>query len=194
MGKSWRMTLFMSQFFLALANCCLLMSIYDVGGFSRNGWFYMFANNIPSMIQGIGRIVSSLPVIEISPVGLEATVFELLTSANNGAMSMNSALQTLLGVPFQLGDVNADNFFGKAHADKVPEYEERLMLATVTATLINVVAAFIFMFFLPRNAEHCKTWANKKSWHKNWAAVLNVVIFTLPFVYANYTTVSHIAG
>jgi len=192
MASSWRVTMFMSQFFLAVAGALSLMSIYDTWGISRNGWFYMFSSYMPSLIAGVGRVVSSLAIIEISPKGLEATVFELLISANNGAMSLNSALMTVFAAPFQLDDVNSESW--DAHPEMIPAYENRMMMATVFSLLVNVVGAFIFVWFLPRNGEQCRAWAQKKSWHKNRVAVLNCLIFSVPFVYANYTTLSRISG
>jgi len=192
MAKSWRSTLFMSEFFLAVTSALSLMIIYDTWGISRNGWFYMFTSNLPAIIQGVGRIVSSLAIIEISPAGLEATVYELLVSANNGAISLNTALQTVFAAPFQLDDINSESW--AKYPDMVPTYQNRLMLATVFALIVNLAGAFVFVWFLPKNAEQCRAWAQKKSWHKNWAAVLNVVIFAVPFVYANYTTLSRISG
>eukprot|EP00928_Gymnodinium_smaydae_P052761 TRINITY_DN36930_c0_g1_i1.p1 TRINITY_DN36930_c0_g1~~TRINITY_DN36930_c0_g1_i1.p1 ORF type:complete len:559 (-),score=80.89 TRINITY_DN36930_c0_g1_i1:284-1768(-) len=192
MATSWRVTLFMSQFFLAIASALSLMSIYDTWGISRNGWFYTLSSNLPSLIQGIGRVVSSFAVVEISPKGLEATVYELLISANNGAMSMNAALQTVFAAPFELDNVNSENW--DAHPEMVPTYQRRLMMSTVFCLIVNIVGAFIFMWFLPKNAEQCKAWADKPSWHRNRAAILNVVVFLAPFMYANYTTVSRIAG
>merc|ERR1711957_119834 len=116
MAKSWRSTLFMSEFFLAVTSALSLMIIYDTWGISRNGWFYMFTSNLPAIIQGVGRIVSSLAIIEISPAGLEATVYELLVSANNGAISLNTALQTVFAAPFQLDDINRESLI-EATAD-----------------------------------------------------------------------------
>lgn len=182
----------MSEFFLAVTSALSLMIIYDTWGISRNGWFYMFTSNLPAIIQGVGRIVSSLAIIEISPAGLEATVYELLVSANNGAISLNTALQTVFAAPFQLDDINSESW--AKYPDMVPTYQNRLMLATVFALIVNLAGAFVFVWFLPKNAEQCRAWAQKKSWHKNWAAVLNVVIFSVPFVYANYTTLSRISG
>jgi len=192
MATSWRITLFMSEFFLAVAGALSLMSIYDTWGISRNGWFYMFSSNMPTLIQGIGRVVSSLAIIEISPKGLEATVYELLVSANNGAISLNTALQTVFAAPFQLDDVNSENW--DLHPEMVPTYQTRMAMATVFALSVNVIGAVLFVWFLPKNAEQCRAWASKKSWHRNWAAVLNIVVFAVPFVYANYTTVSRISG
>eukprot|EP00928_Gymnodinium_smaydae_P007380 TRINITY_DN12657_c1_g1_i1.p1 TRINITY_DN12657_c1_g1~~TRINITY_DN12657_c1_g1_i1.p1 ORF type:complete len:539 (-),score=90.14 TRINITY_DN12657_c1_g1_i1:330-1946(-) len=192
MATSWRVSLFLSQFLLAVAGALSLMSIYDTWGISRNGWFYTMSSNLPGLIQGIGAIVCSFAVVEISPKGLEATVYELLISANNGAMSMNSALQTLFSTPFELDDVNSENW--DAHPEMVPTYQRRLMLATVFSLTVNVAGACIFMWFLPKNAEQCRDWAGKVSWQRNRVAILNCVIFLTPFIYANSVTVSRIMG
>lgn len=191
-ATSWRVTLFLSQFFLALANSSLLMSIYDTWGISRNGWFYMFSSNLPSLIQGIGQVVSSFAMVEISPKGLEATVYELLVSANNGAIAMNAAIQTAFASPFQLDDVNSESWDENPHM--VPTYQTRMMLSTIFSMLLNIIGAMVFVWFLPRNAEQCRAWATKPSWHRNRAAVLNCIVFLVPFTYANYSTVSRIFG
>merc|ERR1719401_660540 len=126
----------MSQFFLAVASTLQLMSIYDTWGISRNGWFLMLSSNLPSFIQGIGRVVSSFAIVEISPKGLEATVYELIVSANNGAISMNTALQTLFATPFQLDDVNGESW--DKNPQNVPDYQNRMMMATVFALFVNI--------------------------------------------------------
>lgn len=186
------MTLFMSQFLIAIASMLSLMSIYDTWGISRNGWFFMLSGNVPVFIQGIARVVGSLPIVEISPKGLEATVYELLISANNGAMSMNTALMTVFAAPFQLDDVNSKSW--DTHPEMIPTYQSRMMWSTIFSLSVNVVGSLVFMWCLPRNAQQCKSWSDKKSWHRNWAAALNCVIFVVPFAYANYVTVSNISG
>lgn len=105
---------------------------------------------------------------------------------------MNTALQTLFAAPFELDDVNSVSW--DKHPDMVPTYQNRMMMSTLFALLVNVVGAFAFMWFLPRNAAQCKAWANKPSWHKNRAAVLNCIVFAVPFVWANYSTVSRISS
>merc|ERR1712050_210863 len=119
----------------------------------------MLSGNLPAFIPGIGWVVGSLAIVEISPKGLEATVFELLISANNGAISMNAAIQTAFGEPFQLDDVNSDSW--DLHPEMVPEYQSGMMSATVFSLAVNIVGAFAFMWFLPKNAEQCRAWSEK---------------------------------
>jgi len=75
----------------------------------------------------------------------------------------------------------------------VPTYERRLALATLFTLVVNLCGALVFMWFLPRNAAECRRWAAKESWHRTWAAWLNLLIFLGPFAYANYTVVSYLA-
>merc|ERR1712070_776799 len=77
---------------------------------TQNGWFYMFQNAVPQFIQGLNQVLSCLAVIEISPAGLEATIYELLISSMNGAQTLGVALQSMLADPFSLNDITGPNW------------------------------------------------------------------------------------
>jgi hypothetical protein len=189
MTKNWRFTLFMTQALTALGNFAALMAVYDTWGISRNGWFYMVQNSLPLIIQGMGQVVASLAVVEVSPPGLEATVYELLISASNGAISLAVALQTVFGNVFQLSSINGETFpLNEA------VYEERMMHSTVFCLCVNIGAAAIFMWCLPRGPAQCKDWSGRKWWHKDWVALLNVVVFAVPFIWANYSVLMDVSG
>lgn len=191
MAKNWRFTLFMTQAFVALCSALAIMIVYNTFGISQNGWFYMFQNSVPMLIQGIGQVVGSLAVVEISPPGLEATIYELLTSASNGAISLSSTLQTSFGILFGVDEITYKTFHDPALHD---EYVSRMARATLFALAVNVTSAAIFMWFLPKGPQMCKDWLEKKSWHNNKAGVLNTVVFVGPFVYANYMMISFVIG
>jgi len=110
MAKNWRFTLFMTQAFVGIVSAMAIMIVYNSFGISQNGWFFMFQNNVPMLIQGIGQVVCSLAVVEISPPGLEATIYELLTSATNGAISLSTTLQTSFGIMFGVDEIDYNNF------------------------------------------------------------------------------------
>merc|ERR1719247_958714 len=78
------------------------MVIHDTFGISQNGWFYMMQNSMPNIIQGLSQVLSCLAVIEISPPGLEATIYELLISSMNGAQTLGVAIQSSFAKPFDL--------------------------------------------------------------------------------------------
>jgi hypothetical protein len=190
MAKNWRFTLFMTQAFVALCSALAIMIVYDTFGISQNGWFYMFQNSIPMLIQGIGQVVGSLAVVEISPPGLEATVYELLTSASNGAISLSTTLQTTFGKVFKVDEISYDNFHGPMH----DVFVARMARATLFCLIVNVTSAAIFMWFLPKGPQMCKDWLEKKSWHTTWAGLLNVVVFAGPFFYANFMLLAFVAS
>lgn len=190
LNKNWRFTLFMSQSLVALCSGLALVIVYDAFGFrgtSMDGWFYMMQANVPNFIQGIGQVVSSLAVIEVSPPGLEATIFEFLTSAFNGAISLSASLQTTFGHVFDLDDINYNAF--KNNPELVPEYERKLATATIFALIVNLCGAAIFVWFMPKGPAQCREWAAKASFHNNGAALLNLVIFSTLFLYANVSVV-----
>jgi hypothetical protein len=190
LNRNWRFTLFMTQAFTAVCSALAVMAVYDVGGFSQNGWFYMLQSSVPLLIQGIGQVVSSLAVVEVSPSGLEATVYELLISASNGAISLSVALQTVFGEVFGLGPINYKTFHGPEHG----KYERLLAEATFFCLAVNVVGAALFMWCLPTGPRMCKEWMDKKGWHNWQAAALNTVIFVVPFVYANTCVILDVAS
>jgi hypothetical protein len=190
MAKNWRFTLFMTQAFVAICSALAIMIVYNTWGISQNGWFYMFQNSIPMLIQGIGQVVGSLAVVEISPPGLEATIYELLTSATNGSISLSTTLQTTFGAIFGVDDITYKNFHGPMH----DEYVARMARATLFCLAVNVSAAAVFMWFLPKNPAMCKEWLEKKGWHNKWAGLLNVAVFVGPFAYANYMLLDFVAS
>merc|ERR1719361_24621 len=99
---NWRFTLIWTHGMISICGILSVMIVYDTWGISQNGWFYMFQSNIPSVIQGLCQVLSCLAVIEISPAGLESTIYELLISSMNGALALSAALQSQLAAPFQL--------------------------------------------------------------------------------------------
>jgi hypothetical protein len=190
MNTNWRVTTLLTQTFVGIAGGFSLMAIYC--DWARNGWFYMIQTNVPQFIQGVGQTVSSLAVLEVAPEGLEATVYELLCSSFNSAISLSVALQSSFTTTFQLGDITSTTW--EQHPAMVPIYQHRLASATIFTLVVNIAGAVLFYWFLPRNAEHCREWVNKKSWHKNRVAVANFVLLFGPLIYANYETFSFMLG
>jgi len=188
MTKNWRFTLFLTQALTAVANFLAIMAVYDTFGISRNGWFYMIQSSVPSIIQGMGQVVASLAVVEVSPPGLEATVYELLISASNGAISLGVGFQTMFGNVFKLSEINSHTF-----PDHVHLYEERMGMATIFGLCVNIGAAAIFMWTLPTGPAQCKEWSGRTWWHKNWVAWLNIVVFGGPFIWANYSVLRDVS-
>jgi hypothetical protein len=187
--RNWRFTLFGTQAFVALTSALAIMSVYDTWGISRNGWFFMLQNSVPMLIQGMGQVVGSLAVVEISPPGLEATIYELLISATNGSIALSAALQVKFMQVFGIQNINYKTFY-----DNETENANKLARATIFCLMVNLAGAAVFMWFLPRNPGQCREWRDNKAWHRPTAAILNLVVFLVPFAYANYTVVTSIAA
>lgn len=197
---NWRITLIWTHGMISICGLLSIMIVWDTWGISQNGWFYMFQSNIPMVIQGLCQVLSCLAVIEISPVGLESTIYELLISSMNGAQSLGVALQSQLAAPFQL-DVTQSNWtsYGCDAAKSAGvsrnetmcgSYETRMSSATWMTLGINLAGVLLFLWFMPKNAAHCREWAAVESWKSNWVAVLNICVFGGPFIYSMYTTFS----
>merc|ERR1711988_874828 len=120
---NWRITLLFTHGALAIAGISGIMIIYNTWG-AQNGWFYMWQNSLPSIIQGLCQVLSSLAVIEISPPGLEATVYELIISCMNSSSSLAIALQTQFSDFFHMHDVAQGHWEAhgcSAHSASVPD-------------------------------------------------------------------------
>lgn len=200
---NWRLTLIWTHAIISVLSILAIMIIFDSFGISQNGWFYLFYNQIPSFIQGLCQVLGSLAVIEVSPAGLEATIYELLISANNGALALSAALQSVFAKPFELDGIDGPGW-AKHHcarsngtwssdypADPIcHKWENRMASATWMTLAVNLVGVVIFMWFMPKNAAHCREWAAKATWHNSGAACLNFVVFFGPFIYSTYQTLS----
>merc|ERR1712100_928298 len=73
-------------------------------------------------------------------------------------------------------------------------WEHHMASATWMTMVVNIGAAIIFMWFIPKNAAHCRQWAAKASWHETWAGLLNLVVFLGPFSYAIYSAFQFNSG
>merc|ERR1719414_232020 len=197
---NWRITLIWTHGLISVCGILSVMIVWDTWGISQNGWFYMFQSNIPMVIQGLCQVLSCLAVIEISPAGLESTIYELLISCMNGALALSAALQSQLAAPFQLhitaanwtsNGCDAANTAGVVRDAAVCDaYESRMSTATWMTLAVNLAGVLIFLWFMPRNAAHCREWAAVESWKSNWVALLNILVFGGPFIYSIYTTFS----
>merc|ERR1712046_396537 len=102
--------------------------IFNVGGFGQRGWFYAFGNNIMLLIQGVQQVLSSLSVIEISPAGFEASIYEFLISVGNSGISLNGNIMNFMLPVFKLNGIE-DNYH---HVDESERDHYNSLMATAT--------------------------------------------------------------
>jgi len=203
--KNWRYTLVFTYGGLGICVIFGIMIINNTFGHSQNGWFYMFQSAVPQIIQGLCQVLSCLAVIEISPPGLEATIYELLISTMNGAASLGVVFQSAFAAPFHLDEISGPEW-AEHHCSKsngtwgdnpdpiCSTYERNMTNASWMTIVVNLTSVAAFVWFMPRNAAHCREWAAKTSW-QNWkVGLLNSLIFIVPFIYANVEMVRDLQG
>jgi hypothetical protein len=203
--KNWRYTLVFTYGGLGICVIFGIMIIHNTFGFSQNGWFYMFQNSVPQIIQGLSQVLSCLAVIEISPAGLEATIYELLISSMNGGQTLGVAIQSAFAAPFDLDDItgpdwamhhcSSSNGTWGDHPDPICHtYVRNMTNASWMTICVNLASVAAFVWFMPRNAAHCREWAAKVSWQNAKVGLMNGLIFFVPFIYANVQVVRDLQG
>mmetsp|Transcript_25489 Transcript_25489/g.57916 ORF Transcript_25489/g.57916 Transcript_25489/m.57916 type:complete len:609 (-) Transcript_25489:38-1864(-) len=177
MHRNWRVTFIWTTILLALNGGFQLLVIYNAWGVGQDGWFFAFGNNSLMVIQGIAQVLSSLAVVEISPYGLEASVYEFLTTMHNAGITLNTNIQNLFVPVFSLGAI-ATSYFPTPEDPNPPVHDEnrRMAMATYFTVTSNLVGAMIFCWFLPKNRRQCKAWADDASWHRPLAGVVSVTL------------------
>merc|ERR1719329_165526 len=85
----------------------MLIMIYNAGGIGQDPWFFVFGNNVLSIIQGVSQVLSSLAVVEVAPKGFEASVYEFLTTMHNAGITLNLNLMAIFQPVFGVSEIIA---------------------------------------------------------------------------------------
>jgi len=169
-NRNWRLTFIMTSVLLATNGGFQLLVIYNAWGIAQSGWFYAFGSNILLIIQGISQVLASLSVMEISPSGFEASVYEFLTSMQNSGISLNTNFQNIFLPIFSLNGI-ASHY--KNEPANQPEYNSRLAASTYFTIACNVIGSMVFCWCLPKDKAQCKTWLGQ--WHYPLAGYWNLI-------------------
>lgn len=181
MNRNWRVTFVWTTMLLA-TNCGFqLLVIFNAWGVGQDGWFYAFGNNVLMIIQGIAQVLSSLAVVEVAPVGFEATVYEFLTTIHNAGITLNSNFQNLFVPIFHLNGIACNYFPNPKHDCHSPNlghdyYDQAMAKSTYFTLAANIFGALTFCWFLPRDKAQCRTWLEDVWWRRNAVGVLNLVV------------------
>lgn len=170
MNKNWRFTFIWTALLLASNGGLQLMMIFNTGGWGQTGWFYAFGSNIMLLVQGVQQVLSSLSVIEISPPGFEASVYEFLISVGNSGIALNGNIMNFLLPIFGLnGIAPVYHTVDKAERD---HYNDLLAKATYFTIIVNAVAALTFCWFLPKGKQQCHEW--NALWKRPMTGIFNL--------------------
>jgi len=168
-NRNWRLVFVMTSVLLSVNGGFQLLVIYNAWGIAQNGWFYAFASNMLLIIQGIMQVLASLSVMEISPAGLEASVYEFLTSMQNSGISLSCNLQNIFFPIFSLNGI-ASNY--ETHPANRPDYNSHLAAATYFTIAVDIIGSLTFCWCLPKDKRQCRVWLGQ--WHHVSAGVWNL--------------------
>jgi hypothetical protein len=178
MDRNWRYTFIATGLIMALNAVFMYIMIYNVGGIGQNPWFFVFGNNVLSIIQGVSQVLSSLAVVEVAPRGFEASVYEFLTTMHNAGITLNLNLMGIFQPIFGVSNIIAP---GHDYHNETPEMQakdNRDMAAATTFTLVvNIVGVLIVAFMIPKDKAQCKEWLDAPGFWKTTAnGVLGSII------------------
>jgi len=186
MNTNWRLT-FIWTSLLVVGQCGIqLLVIYNAWGVGQDGWFFVFGSNILLFIQGIGQVLSSLATAEIAPPGLEATIYESLTSISNGAITLNTNIQNLFVPVFNLNGVSASTYFpcpSNPNPDQA-KMNQDMANATYFTIVVNIAATLIFCVFFPKSKAQTREWRDDNWWHTRTVGFTGAILGAGGFAFA----------
>jgi len=171
MNVNWRFTLFWTNCFNVVSIVLFFPMIHNWWG-TQNGWFISVAPSILQIIVGIAQVLTSLAVVEISPPGMEATVYEFLTQVHNAAITLNTIFSSDL-----IEALNIGGFSNKAEYLLKQDYYNRQMdYGSYIAIGICGLGIVLASLTLPKDKATCHTWLNKQGWNNPWVGAFNLVL------------------
>jgi len=172
MNKNWRYIFVGTCLMQNLNHAFELMVIYDAWGIGQNGWFYAFGNSMLSIVTGVAQLLTSMAVVEISPAGYEATVYEFITTVTNAGITMNSNLMNIFMPVFSLNGISHSTYNNYTR----DAFNSRLAASTYFTMGLNVVGALVFMCLMPKDKAQCQAWLKDPRWNHWVIGVLGMVI------------------
>lgn len=171
MNRNWRLTFIWTTLLLATNGGFQLLVIFNAWGIGQSGWFYALGSNILLIVQGISQVLASLSVMEISPAGYEASIYEFLTSMQNSGITLNTNFMNLLLPAFKLNGIA--NTYHSADVATRDEYNHRLAFSTYFTICTNIIGAILICWFLPKDKAQCK--ARLTQWRMPQIGVFNLL-------------------
>lgn len=172
---NWRWTQLWTTTLLALLNLMWLVPILCRSGMCRSPWFCISIDSSEQFVQGITQVMISMAVVELAPVGLEATTYELLISVANSFITLNVVVSTQLMSPFSLAKVDK--------ANETTEDDTHMAQYTILISCINVVGALVFVWFFPSGRLQCHGW-KAMGGHNKKIAIAATIFASVSLIYA----------
>ena len=172
LNRNWRITALWTTFIQAALNLLWLIPILSAW---RDPWFTIFIDSSEQFVGGITQVMVSMAVIELAPVNLEATCYELLISVSNAFITLNAVTSTQLMAPFRLAEVTAENDDSAVN--------QRMANYTYMISAINVFGGLTCIWFFPTNKAMCHEW-KERGGRRRWIAICALVFTISSLAYA----------
>eukprot|EP00471_Norrisiella_sphaerica_P014325 CAMPEP_0184497916 /NCGR_PEP_ID=MMETSP0113_2-20130426/37727_1 /TAXON_ID=91329 /ORGANISM="Norrisiella sphaerica, Strain BC52" /LENGTH=161 /DNA_ID=CAMNT_0026885231 /DNA_START=59 /DNA_END=541 /DNA_ORIENTATION=- len=141
----------------------------------RNAWFTLFIDGVESFVQGIVQVLMSMAVIEMAPIGLEATTYELVISVSNSFIFLNVVIWTQFMSIYSLAEVDGSSSDVGANA--------RMAQYTVLITSVNIFGACTCIWLFPSTKHECHAW-KQRGGRRTEVAVATLVFSVLAVSYS----------
>lgn len=159
LNSNWRITFLWTTLLTSLNTGFQLLVVYNAWGVGQSGWFYGFGSQMTLFVQGVAQVLGAQAMAEFSPVGYEASVYELINTVANAGMSFGANLQNLLVPVFSLNNISASSY--------IPDTDNHKLAEACFFTLgLNIAAALVVMWFLPKNQTETCEWSKDLRWHR----------------------------
>lgn len=178
MDRNWRYTFVATGLIMALNGVFMYIMIYNAWGIGQNPWFFVFGNNVLSIIQGVSQVLSSLAVVEVAPKGFEASVYEFLTTMHNAGITLNLNLMGIFQPIFHVSDIIAPGHNYQTEPQEMRDKDNQdLANATTFTMIVNILGVVCVAFMIPKDKAQCKEWLEAPGFWKTTAnGVLGSII------------------
>eukprot|EP00644_Phytophthora_capsici_P017040 jgi/Phyca11/12016/fgenesh1_pm.PHYCAscaffold_92_\ len=139
---NWRwMILFTGVFVMIADGIATLVTVWDV---FRSQWFWL---GLPMSVQlpyGVGFMIATFVIVELSGIGNEGVVYGLITMVSNLSTPFATAMTLVINQPFDIT------------TERIQE-DDKSVRSDITYTVLIMYAmktfSWVFLFFLPKQKE-----------------------------------------
>merc|ERR1712137_516836 len=117
-----------------------------------------------------------LPIIELSPEGLEASTYELFAMVLSCGLSLSHCIGNMLLPTFHLNAITAAVY----HATGAPvkEFNSNMAGATRCCMIVGAAALMMYIGLQPKSKQQARAWHSDKRWHSPFVGAVNLFIGT----------------
>ncbi|KAG7385850.1 hypothetical protein PHYPSEUDO_001001 [Phytophthora pseudosyringae] len=174
---NWRWMIVYTGVFVAIVDgTTTLITVWDV---FRSQWFWLGLPVAVQLPHGVGWMISSFVIVELSGVGNEGVVYGLITMVSNLSAPFATAMTLMIDQPFDLS------------TERI-QADDKSIRTDITYAVIIMYAmtafSWVFLFFLPRQKEETQELLRTGGSSKVMGA-LTVIYITFAFIWSVMTNI-----